>query len=99
MADRMASAATASIKLHIIDLDPTVNQADLNSVFKNFVSSIKSIKIRRNGSLSSANIEFSDPLAAESARRELNGELVKTIISLLPISIHRIRKSLLPLYM
>jgi polyadenylate-binding protein len=73
----MASAATASIKLHIFDLDPTVNQADLNSVFKNFVSSIKSIKIRHNGSLSSANIEFSDSLAAESARRELNGELVK----------------------
>ena len=78
MADQIAVAATASIRLHIVDLDPTARKADLDSAFKNFAASIKSIRIRRKGSLSSADIEFSDRLAAERARRELNGELIKS---------------------
>ena len=66
--------------LHIGDLDPLVTEADIYTAFKNFAPAISFINIRRDiktGSLGSAKIQFSNPEAAKSARKELNGELIK----------------------
>jgi len=68
----------ACTMLHIVDLDPTATEADILSAFKNFASVIRFVKVRRKtGCLSSANIQFDSPEAAQSARNEVNGELIK----------------------
>ena len=80
MTQQVVSSAAVSAMLHIGDLDPSVTEADIYTAFKNFAPVITFINIRRDvktGSLGSAKIQFNNPEAAKTARKELNGELIK----------------------
>lgn len=80
MSQQVVTSAAVSAMLHIGDLDPSVTEADIYTAFKNFAPAISFINIRRDlkaGSLGSAKIQFSNPEAAKSARKELHGELIK----------------------